>query len=81
MYNSIYIFSTVELKTLNDFIKTYLKTGLIWASKSFASISIFFNKKPDGSLCPYIDYQGLNHLIIKNRYHLYLIDKTPDQLG
>lgn len=66
----------VELETLKTFIKIHLKTGFINPPKSLANIVILFDKKPDGNLCLYINYQGLNYLTIKNRYLLSLISKT-----
>ncbi len=64
-YGPIYALSPVELETLKAYIKTYLKTGFIRPSKSPADAPILFDKKPDGSFCLYVDYQGLNNLIIK----------------
>ncbi len=80
-YGPIYAFSLVKLETLKTYIKTHLKTGFIQLSKSPISAFILFNKKPDGSLHLYIDYQGLNNFIIKNWYPLPLIGKTLDLLG
>ena len=65
-YRPIYNLEPVELKTLKTYIKTHLKTGFIWPSKSLAGALILFDKKPDGSLCLCMYYQGLNNLTIKN---------------
>lgn len=65
-YGPIYTLSPVELKTLKTYIKTYLKTGFIQPSKSLVGTLILFDKKPDNSLCLYVDYQDLNNLTIKN---------------
>ena len=43
-YGSIYSLGPVELETLKTYIKTYLKTGFIWSSKSSAGASILFDK-------------------------------------
>ncbi len=80
-YGPIYALNPIELETLKTYIKTHLKTRFIWPSKSLARALIFFDKKLDGSLCLCINYQGLNNLIIKDRYLLPLIDKFLDQLG
>ena len=72
-YGPIYSLGPVELETLKTYIETHLKTEFIQPSKSPAGASILFNKKPDGSLRPCIDYRGLNNLTIKNQYPLYLI--------
>ncbi len=79
-YRPIYTLSLVELETLKTYVKTHLKTGLIWPSKSFARAPILFDKKSDSSLHLYIHYQGLNHLTIKNQYILSFIDEFLDQL-
>lgn len=62
----IYALSPMELGTLKIYIKTYLKTGFIWPSKSSASVPIFFDKKLDGSFCLCVNYQSLINLTIKN---------------
>ena len=80
-YGPIYSLRLVELETLKTYIETHLKTGFIRPSKSLADALIFFDKKPDGSLCFYVDYWGLNNLTIKNRYPLPLIGESLDRLG
>ena len=80
-YGSIYSLGPVELETLKTYIKTHLKTGFIRLSKSPAGAPILFDKKSDGSLCLYVDYQGLNNHTIKNRYPLPLIGESLDRLG
>ena len=50
-YRPIYSLSSVQLETLKMYIKTYLKTGFIWSSKFPVDAPIFFDKKPDDSLC------------------------------
>ena len=66
LYGSIYALNPMELKTLKAYIETYFKTRFIQPFKFPASAPIFFEKKPDSSLCLYINYQGLNNLTIKN---------------
>ncbi len=80
-YGPIYVLRLVELETLKTYIETQLKTGFIWPSKSSVGMLILFDKKPDGSLRLYVDYRGLNHVIIKNRYLLLLIGESLDRLG
>lgn len=80
-YRPIYSLEPVELETLKTYIETHLKTGFIWPLKFPASVSILFDKKPDSSLRLCVNYQGLNNLIIKNRYLLPLIEESLDQLG
>ena len=81
LYRPIYYIGLMELKTLKTYIKTYLKTGLIWPSKFLAGALILFDKKPDGSLFLCINYWNLNNLTIKNQYTLFLIGKLLDWLG
>ena len=80
-YGPIYSLERVELETLKTYIKTHLKTGFIWPSKSLAGALILFDKKPDRSFCLCVDYQELNNLMIKNWYLLPLIDQVLDWLG
>ena len=80
-YGPIYSLNSEKLKTLKTYIETYLKTGFIWPFKSPTGAPILFNKKPDGSLCLFVDYRGLNNLKIKNRYPLPLIGELLDRLG
>ena len=81
LYKPIYSLGLVELETLKTYIETHLKTGFIRPSKSLAGASILFDKKLDGSFRMCVDYQGLNNLIIKNRYPLPLIGESFDRLG
>ena len=81
LYWPIYSLGPVKLETLKTYIKTYLNIGFIWPSKSPAGAPILFNKKLDGNLWLYVDYPGLNNLMIKNQYLLLLIDEKLDRLG
>ena len=81
LYRPIYSLGQVAMETLKTYIKTHLKTGFIWPSKSPANASILFNKKLDGTLWLCINYQGLNILTIKNRCPLPLISEALDWLG
>ena len=71
----------MKLETLKTYIEIYLKTGFIRSSKSLAGAPILFDKKPDGSLWLYVNYQGLYNLTIKNWYLLLLIGEALDWLG
>lgn len=66
LYRPIYALSLVELETLKTCLKTHLKIRFIWSFKFLTGTFIFFNKKLDGSLYLYIDYQSLNNFTIKN---------------
>ena len=79
-YGPIYSLGLVELETLKAYIKTHPKTRFIWPFKSPAGARILFDKKPYGSFCLFVDYQGLNNLTIKNWYPLFLIGESLDRL-
>ena len=79
-YGPIYSLGPVELETLKTYIKTNLANGFICPSKSPAGTPILFDKKPDGSFCLYVDYQGLNNITIKNQYPLLLVGESLDRL-
>ena len=66
LYGLIYALTPIELEILKTYMKTHLKTRFIRPSKSFAGVFILFDKKPDRNLCLWVNYQGLNNLIIKN---------------
>ena len=55
-FGPIYSLELVELETLKTYIKTNLANGFIWPSKSSARAPILLNRKPDRSLCFYVDY-------------------------
>ena len=69
----------VELETLKAYIETNLVNGFIRLSKSPAGALILFNKKANGSLRLFVNYQGLNNLTIKNQYLLPLIGELLDR--
>ena len=79
-YGSIYNLKPVELKTLKTYIETNLANKFIKPSKSSAGAPILFDRKPNKFFWLYIDYKGLNNLIIKNRYPLPLVRELLDRL-
>ena len=80
-YGPIYNLGLMELETLKTYIKTHLKTGFIWPSKSLTSAPILFNKKSNGSIPVCVDYHSLNNLTIKNRYLSSPISRSLDLLS
>ena len=80
-YGPIYSLGPVELETLKAYIETNLANKFIRPSKSPAGTPILFDRKSDGFLRLCVNYQGLNHLKIKNRYSLPLIGESLDRLG
>ena len=79
-YRPIYSLGLMELETLKAYIKTNLANGFIRPSKSPIGALILFDQKSNGSLRLCVDYQGLNNLIIKNRYSLSLIGELLNKL-
>ena len=65
-YRLIYNFELIELKIVKTYIKTNLTNSSNKLFKSSAKAFILFVKKSNYSFRLYINYQGLNNLIIKN---------------
>ena len=80
-YGPIYTLGPVELETLKTYIETNLANGFIHPSNSPTGAPILFDKKPNGSLRLYVNYQGLNNITIKNRYPFPLVSESLDRLG
>ena len=80
-YGPIYSLSPVELETLKAYIKTHLKTRFLRPFKSPIRVFILFDKKPNSSLCLYVDYWDWNNLTIKNQYPLPFISELLDRWG
>jgi len=74
----IYNLSCKELKILQEYLNSVQEKGRIWPSKSLVGALILFVPKPDRTIRLYIDYRGLNKVIIKNRYPLLLVSKMLD---
>ena len=70
----------LELEELRRKLKELLDAGYIRPSKSPYGEPVLFQKKHDGSLRLYIDYQALNKIIIENKYPIPRIDDLFDQL-
>lgn len=58
-----------------------LAKGFIQPSTLPWGALVLFAKKVDGSLRLCVDYQKLNQMTIKNKYHLPMIDELFDQLA
>ena len=72
-YGPIYSLGLVEFKTLKIYIKMNLVNNFIKASKSPVGAPILFVRNLNSSFCLYVNYWGLNNLIIQNWYPLPLI--------
>ena len=73
--------SIYELKELRDYLNNVLIKNWIRYSISPAEVPILFILKKNRDLRLYVDYRGLNKIIIKNRHSLFLISKTLNRLN
>ena len=80
-YKRFYLISKNELLVIKKYINKYLNKGFIYFSISLAAAFILFAKKPKRGIQFYINYRGLNAIIIKNRYSVPLIYKTFKRLN
>ena len=55
-----------KLLVIKKYINKHLNKGFICFSISLAATPIFLAKKPGGGIQFYINYKGLNAIIIKN---------------
>ncbi len=76
LYSPIYSLELIKLEILKTYIQNNLANSFIRPFKSPIGVLILFDKKPDGSLRLYVDYRGLNNLIIKNWYPLSLVRES-----
>ena len=65
-----------ELLVIKKYINKYLNKGFICFSIFLAAAPILLTKKLGGGIQFYINYRGLNTIIIKNRYPILLIHET-----
>lgn len=72
----LYNISRPERETMENYIKDSLAAGIIRPSSSPLGAGFFFVGKKDGSLRPCIDYRGLNHITVKNKYPLPLLSSA-----
>jgi len=80
LYESLYSFFEKELGILQEYFLENLALSRIRKSISLADAPVLFVSKSDSSLRLYIDYRDFNIIIIKNRYSLFLIEKTLNRL-
>lgn len=72
----LYNLSQPERAAMEKYISESLAAGLIRPSSSPVGAGFFFVGKKDGSLRPCIDYRGLNHITVRNKYPLPLMDSA-----
>jgi hypothetical protein len=58
-----------------------LNKGFICVNSSPATAPVLFVRKPGRGLRFYVDYQGLNYITKKDRYPLFLIYKTLQNIS
>jgi hypothetical protein len=80
-YKRPYLISKDKLLVIKKYINKHLNKGFICPSISLAAAPIFLTKKPGGGIQFYINYRGLNTIIIKNQYPVPLIHKTLKRLN
>jgi len=59
-------------------VREFLESSLIRPCYSPFSSPVLFIKKADGSWHFHIDYRALNHIIIKDKFHILVIDELHD---
>ena len=65
-YKKPYPISKDKLLVIKKYINKHLNKGFIYSSISPAAIPIFLAKKLEEGIQFYINYKGLNTIIIKN---------------
>ena len=65
-YKRLYPISKDKLLVIKKYINKYLNKGFIYFSIFLAAAPILFTKKLGGGIQFYINYKGLNTIIIKN---------------
>lgn len=76
----LYSISQPERDAMERYITESLAAGLIRPSSSLVPAGFFFVDKKDKSLCPCIDYRGLNQITVKNKYPLPLLSSAFELL-
>ncbi|EKD11956.1 polymerase [Drepanopeziza brunnea f. sp. 'multigermtubi' MB_m1] len=79
-YSLLYKISILELKLTKAYLIDNLNKGFIEPLTAPFAALVLFAKKQDGSFRFYIDFRALNNLTRKDRYLLFLIDKTLARL-
>jgi len=76
LYKLLYFLFKKELDILQEYLLKNLALNKIRKFISFVNILILFVSKNDNSLRLCVDYRNLNIITIKNKYSLFLIEKT-----
>ena len=81
LYKRPYLMFKDKLLVIKKYINKHLNKGFICPSISLTVIFILLAKKLGGGIRFYINYRGLNTIIIKNQYPILLICKTFKRLS
>ncbi|CAM8925392.1 unnamed protein product [Rhodiola kirilowii] len=76
-----YRYSTLQKDVIDKLIQDMLHQGIIQYSTSPYASPVILVKKKDGSWRLCIDYRGLNHQTIKDKYPIPLLEDLLDELG
>jgi hypothetical protein len=79
-FGPLYNLLTKELEVLRTYLNAVLAKGWVQRSTSPTGAPVLFIPKKGGGLRLYIDYRGLNKIIIKNKYPFPLITETLNHL-
>ncbi|OCK90852.1 uncharacterized protein K441DRAFT_577943, partial [Cenococcum geophilum 1.58] len=69
-----------KLRYIKKWINKILDKGFIYKLTLLAAVLLLLAIKPNRTIRLYIDYYGLNKIIIKNCYLLLLVSKILDKL-
>jgi hypothetical protein len=53
---------------------------VVWTNQSPFSFRVLLERKEDGSWCMCVDYMALNHVTVKDKFPIAVVDKLLDEL-